>query len=65
MISTIGVAFNIAIYIEEMIKFIHEQSVELQEYDEQLVRRLIEKITVFDEKPTVEFKSGVEFDVKI
>jgi hypothetical protein len=51
--------------IEEMIKFIHEQSVELQEYDEQLVRRLIEKITVFDEKPTVEFKSGVEFDVKI
>jgi len=51
--------------IEEMIKFIHEQSVELQEYDEQLVRRLIEKITVFDEKLTVEFKSGVEFDIQI
>jgi hypothetical protein len=46
-------------------KFIYDQSVELQEYDEQLVRRLIEKITVFDEKLTVEFKSGVEFDVKI
>ena len=51
--------------IEEMMKFIYDQSVELQEYDEQLVRRLIEKITVFDEKLTVEFKSGVEFDVKI
>ena len=51
--------------IEEMMKFIHDQPVELQEYDEQLVRRLIEKITVFDEKLTVEFKSGVEFDVKI
>ena len=46
-------------------KFIYDQSVELQEYDEQLVRRLIEKITVFDEKLAVEFKSGVEFDVQI
>ena len=51
--------------IEEMVEFLHEQSVELQEYDEQLVRRLIEKITVFDEKLAVEFKSGVELDVKI
>ena len=51
--------------IEEMMKFIHDQPVELQEYDEQLVRRLIEKITVFDEKLTVEFKSGVEFDIQI
>ena len=51
--------------IEEMMKFMHDQSVELQEYDEQLVRKLIEKITVFDEKLTVEFKSGVEFEVKI
>ena len=33
------------------------------EYDEQLVRRLIEKVTVFDDKLTVEFKSGVEIDV--
>jgi len=48
-----------------MMKFIYDQSVELQEYDEQLVRRLIEKITVFDEKLAVEFKSGVEFDVQI
>ncbi len=41
------------------------QSCELGEYDEQLVRRLIEKMTVFDEKLTVEFKSGVEFDIGI
>jgi site-specific DNA recombinase len=51
--------------IEEMVEFLHEQSVELQEYDEQLVRRLIEKITVFDEKLAVEFKSGVELDIQI
>jgi len=37
---------------------------ELEEYDEQLVRRLIEKVTIFDDKLTVEFKSGVELDVE-
>ncbi|HBG8162188.1 TPA: integrase, partial [Clostridioides difficile] len=31
----------------------------------QLVRRLIEKVTVFDDKLTVEFKSGVEIDIEI
>ena len=31
--------------------------------NEQLVRRLIEKITVYDDKLTIEFKSGVEVDV--
>lgn len=49
--------------IDEMIEFLNEQSYELDEYDEQLVRRLIEKVTVFEEKITVEFKSGVEIDV--
>ncbi len=48
-----------------MMKFIHDQSVELQEYDEQLVRRLIEKITIYDEKLTIEFKSSVEIDVEV
>ena len=43
-----------------MVGFLDEQSYELEEYDEQLVRRLIEKITVFDEKLVVEFRSGVE-----
>jgi len=51
--------------IEEMMKFLHEQSVELQEYDEQLVRRLIEKITIYDEKLIIEFKSSVEIDVEV
>lgn len=45
--------------------FLNEQSCELEEYDEQLVRRLIEKVTVFDDKLTVEFKSGVEIDIEI
>lgn len=51
--------------IAEMTEFLNEQAYELEEYDEQLVRRLIEKITIFNEKLTVEFRAGVEFDVKI
>ncbi|WP_243834795.1 DNA recombinase [Exiguobacterium sp. AT1b] len=51
--------------IAEMTDFLNEQSCELEEYDEQLVRRLIEKVTVFDDKLTVEFKSGIEIDEEI
>ena len=39
------------------------------EYDEQLVRRLIEKVTVYEDKFAVEFKSdsasGIKIDVNI
>jgi len=48
-----------------MAEFLNEQSYELEEYDEQLVRRLIEKITIYDEKLTIEFKSSVEIDVEV
>ena len=51
--------------IDEMTDFLNEQSCELEEYDEQLVRRLIEKVTVFDDKLVIEFKSGVEIDIEI
>lgn len=36
----------------------------ITEYDEQLVRRLIEKTIVYEDKFTVEFKSGVTVDVE-
>ena len=51
--------------IEEMTEFLKEQTCELIAYDEQLVRRLIEKITVFDNKLTVEFKSSFEVDIEL
>ena len=51
--------------IAEMQQFLAEQRGTIQEYDEQIVRKLIEKITVHDEKVTVVFKSGMEIDVKI
>ncbi|MDO5431794.1 recombinase family protein [Eubacterium sp.] len=50
--------------ISEMQQFLAEQTQDITEYDEQLVRRLIEKITVYEEKVTVEFKSGTSLDVR-
>ena len=49
--------------ISEMQQFLAEQTQDITEYDEQLVRRLIEKITVYDEKVIVEFKSGTNVDI--
>ena len=43
--------------------FLQRQSIALTEYDEPLVRRLIEKVTIHEDKFTVEFKSGVMVDV--
>lgn len=49
--------------ISEMDAFLREQPTTITEYDEPLVRRLIEKITVYEEKFTVEFKSGVTVEI--
>lgn len=51
--------------IEEMARFLKEQTSELLEFDDQLVRRVIEKITIFDGKVTVEFKSSLELEIEI
>ena len=50
--------------IEEMRQFLQTQSSRVTEYDEQMVRRLIEKITVFDNKLIFEFKSGMTIELK-
>jgi len=41
-----------------------KQSIALAEYDEQLIRRRIEKVTIYEDKFTVEFKSGVTVDIE-
>ncbi|HHQ0818036.1 TPA: recombinase family protein [Listeria innocua] len=51
--------------LEEMETFLNEQPTLIEEYDEQLVRRLIEKVTIYEDKLTVEFKSRVEINVEI
>lgn len=47
-----------------MSTFLKEQPTAITDFDEQLVRRLIEKVTVFEDKFTVEFKSGVTVNVE-
>ena len=49
--------------IADMGKFLREQLATLNAYDESLVRRLVEKVTVYEDKFTVEFKSGATVDV--
>ncbi len=46
-----------------MSAFLKKQSAALAEYDEQLIRRLIEKVSIYEDKFIVEFKSGVTVDV--
>lgn len=49
--------------ITDMSTFLKEQPATITEYDEALVRRLIEKVTIHAGKFTVEFKSGLTVDV--
>ena len=49
--------------IKEMREFLEQQSTEITDYDELLVRRLIERVTVYDERFEVEFKSGTKVNV--
>lgn len=50
---------------DEMVAFLETQSSEIEKYDEQLVRRLIESITVREDASLiVEFKSGASVKVQ-
>jgi len=51
--------------IAEMAGFLKKQDGLLTEYDVKLVRQLIERITVLEDKLTVVFKSGIEVDVEL
>lgn len=51
--------------LEDLDNFLDEQTEAITEYSEVLVRRLIEKITVYDEKLVVEFKSGLQIEVEV
>ena len=49
--------------LEELESFLSKQGTEVQEYDDALVRRLVETITVYDDRFKVKFKSGIEIEV--
>lgn len=50
--------------IKELQDFIDRQKIEITDFDETLVKKLIEKITVFADHFTVEFKFGISVDIK-
>ena len=50
--------------IAEMKAFLDSQKCEIEEYDEQLVRKMIEKVIVYDDRFDVEFKSGARIDIE-
>ena len=50
--------------IAELQDFIAGQETDITEFDEALVKKLIEKITVFADHFTVEFKSGITIDIE-
>lgn len=50
--------------IRELQDFISQQKTDITEFDETLVKKLIEKITVFADHFTVEFKSGITIDIE-
>lgn len=49
--------------IDEMMRFLNDLPCELTEYEEDYVRTLLEKITVYDDHIIIEFKSGIEIQI--
>ena len=50
--------------IKELQSFIAKQKTDITEFDEAQVKKLIEKITVFADHFTVEFKSGLAIEIE-
>jgi len=49
--------------IKELQDFIDSQQSEITEFDESLVRKLIQQISVYDDRLAVRFKSGLEVNI--
>lgn len=49
--------------IDELIAFLEDLPCELTEYDEQFIRTLLDKITIYDDHFIVEFKSGIDIQI--
>ena len=55
---------NEQIRLMELEEFLENQELEVDSYDEDLVRKLIDKIVVYEEKLKVIFKSGLEVEIE-
>ena len=49
--------------LDEIEAFLESQRTAIEEYDENLVRRLIQRGTVYDKSLTFQFKSGIEINI--
>ena len=50
-------------HLNEIEAFLETQQTDIEEYDDDLVRRLLERVTVYDDHLTFEFKSGIEISI--
>lgn len=50
--------------IKDMEEFLKSQSREITEYDEELVRKYIKQIKIFDDKFEITFKSEIEIKIE-
>lgn len=50
--------------MDGMLEFIDKNEHDSLEYDEVLVRRLVEQVLVYDDYITIKFKSGIEIEVQ-
>ena len=50
--------------LKELEEFLEDQEFEMESYDEDLVRKLVDKIVVYEEKLKVVFKSGLEVEIE-
>lgn len=50
--------------MNDTIAFLEEMPATIAEYSEALARRLVDRITIFDEKIVVELKSGLTMEVE-
>ena len=48
-----------------MTDFLNTQTGDITEFDDKLVRKLVEKATVYNDRIVVEFKSGLEIEVDL
>lgn len=55
--------YGIQAWLDELQDFIGSQQSEITEFDESLVRKMIQQITVYDGHLTVRFKSGLEINI--
>lgn len=50
--------------MNDMIDFLEEMPAAITEYSEDITRRLVTKVTIFDKKIAVELKSGLVMEVE-